>query len=120
MRSHSHYMRRHVARNSRLQRPRASSIVMQSSTSDISEGHNGGDAFGSFTWPYWNIVDGPGLQAHEQNTTLAEHAAWDSIEMEGAYIELCVIDLSLDFETLAPNIYIRSRVHVKTIRHSLA
>ncbi|WP_431878619.1 SDR family oxidoreductase [Amycolatopsis sacchari] len=65
-------------------------VVLTSSFAAMSYGHGGIDR--TFTEQDWTNVDGAGVSAYAKSKTLAERAAWDFVDREGASLELAVVN----------------------------
>jgi nucleoside-diphosphate-sugar epimerase len=74
-----------AARDARVKR-----VVMTSSFAAIGYGNPAPDR--PFTEEDWTNPDGEGVSAYAKSKTLAERAAWDFIEREGAGLELAVVN----------------------------
>ena len=65
-------------------------VVMTSSFAAIGYGHGHPDTV--FDETTWTDVDGPGVSAYAKSKTIAERAAWDFVQGEGAPLELAVVN----------------------------
>jgi dihydroflavonol-4-reductase len=74
-----------AARDAGVQR-----VVMTSSFAAIGYGH--GAQVTHFDESTWTNIDGSGVSAYTKSKALAERAAWDFIEREGAALELAAIN----------------------------
>jgi nucleoside-diphosphate-sugar epimerase len=74
-----------AAREAAVQR-----VVLTSSFAAIGSGHGHPDTV--YDEASWTDVDGPGVSAYAKSKTVAERAAWDFVEADGAPLELAVIN----------------------------
>ena len=65
-------------------------VVLTSSFAAIGYGHTQQDAIYDET--SWTDVDGPGVSAYAKSKTIAERAAWDYVQADGASLELAVVN----------------------------
>ena len=74
-----------AARDAGVQR-----VVLTSSFASIGYGHGRPDTVYDET--SWTDVDGGGVSAYAKSKTIAERAAWDFVEREGASLELATVN----------------------------
>jgi nucleoside-diphosphate-sugar epimerase len=65
-------------------------VVLTSSFAAIGYGHGHPDTVYDET--SWTDVDGPGVSAYAKSKTVAERAAWDFVEGDGAPLQLAVVN----------------------------